>query len=143
MDVTFIEMEGFFKNGKNHSQGETLLENESWYKISSPEFESDTYPSFELESVPQNFDPIQPSSPNQPDTDPTRNSSPVPQTISPVMVRVSSDPRLSPSRDDLPGPNTSVTESSPVESEVPLDLWIELNIDQDNEQEQMIQSPLP
>lgn len=106
-------------------RGETLLENESWYKTSSFEFMS---PEFEPLSKPM-------SEYEHESVNPNWVSSPKLRTGNPVGSQPVSYPGSSQSWSNLPGQNTPTVESSPGPSEGGLDLLVELNMDQKNEQE--------
>ena len=137
MDVTFIETESFFRNATIHSQGESVVENENWHQLGPY--------STEGTAVNPNSDPNQTADPNSDHADPNSN-----QNQTSVVADPNSDPNPAtagpnPDAGTDPNPSTAGPAVSPprVESERGINWWIELNMDPENEQRQLIQSPLP
>ena len=128
MDVTFIETESFFRKDTIHSQGENLVENENWHQLGP-------YGNISTGSIVVN--PNQTADPNSDQNQIIVVTNPNPATA---------DPNLDAGTDPNPataGPNTPAVSPSRAESERDINLWIELSMDPENEQRQLIQSPLP
>jgi Reverse transcriptase (RNA-dependent DNA polymerase)/Integrase core domain len=121
MDVTFIETESFFRKDVIHSQGESLVENENWCQWG-------------------HYGNI--SNPNQTVAAANPNQTIVVADPNPVTIGPNPDAESDPNPATA-GPNPPAVSPSRAESERDFNSEIELSMDPENEQRQLIQSPLP
>jgi Reverse transcriptase (RNA-dependent DNA polymerase) len=134
MDVTFIETESFFRKDTIHSQGERLFENETWHQLG-------LYGNVNTGGVAGNPNPATAA------TDPN----PATAATDPNFI-ATTDPNLDPASSFIPVQSGSLVKElnlSPTvgqyqtESEQNIDYRDELGMNPENEQRQLIQSPLP
>jgi Reverse transcriptase (RNA-dependent DNA polymerase) len=146
MDVTFIETESFFRKDTIHSQGENLVENEIWHQLDPGGNVSirgaDPNPNQSVAVADPNSNPNQIIDGVEPNSDLNPTTAGLNSDLNPPTAGPNPDAGTD-SNSATAGPNLPIVSPSRAESKRDINWWIEPSMDPENEQRQLIQSPLP